>query len=73
VSTRHHLGIALERALDAAVLAVLILVAIYTFPRTTVDWDTSQADDIRTRGVSWMNKRQMDRGRAPRSDRKSLA
>jgi hypothetical protein len=42
-------------------------------PRTTVDWDTSQADDIRTRGVSWMNKRQMDRGRAPRSDRKSLA
>jgi hypothetical protein len=30
VSTRHHLGIALERALDAAVLAVLILVAIYT-------------------------------------------
>jgi hypothetical protein len=44
-----------------------------TFPRITVDWDTSQADDIRTRGVSWTNKRQMDRGRAPRSDRKSLA
>jgi hypothetical protein len=50
-----------------------IAVAKYLFPRTTVDWDTSQADDIRTRGVSWMNKRQMDRGRAPRSDRKSLA
>ena len=29
---------------------------ISTFPRSTVDWDTSQADDFRTRGVSWTTK-----------------
>jgi hypothetical protein len=43
-------------------------------PRTTVDWDTSQADDFRTRGVPWTIKRTLlERGRALRSDRKSLA
>jgi N-acetylglutamate synthase/N-acetylornithine aminotransferase len=26
------------------------------FRRITVDWDTSQADDFRTRGVSWSIK-----------------
>ena len=42
-------------------------------PRITVDWDTSQADDFRTRGVSWTIKRtSLERGRATRSDRKSL-
>jgi hypothetical protein len=34
-------------------------------PRITVDWDTSQADDIRTRGVPWTNTRQLERGRKP--------
>jgi hypothetical protein len=43
-------------------------------PRSTVDWDTSQADDFRTRGGPWTIKRTvLERGRAPRSDRKSLA
>ena len=43
-------------------------------PRSTVDWDTSQADDFRTRGGSWTIKRtSLERGRALRSDRKSLA
>jgi hypothetical protein len=26
------------------------------FPRSTVDWDTSQADDFRTRGGPWTIK-----------------
>src|SRR5437588_8266955 len=43
-------------------------------PRTTVDWDTSQADDFRTRGVPWTIKRTLlERGRALRSDRNGLA
>ena len=43
-------------------------------PRSTVDWDTSQADDFRTRGGSWTIKStSLERGRALRSDRKSLA
>src|SRR5260221_5796704 len=43
-------------------------------PRVTVDWDISQADDFRTRGVPWKIKRtSLERGRARRSDRKSLA
>jgi len=43
-------------------------------PRITVDWDTSQADDFRARGVPWTIKRtSLERGRATRSDRKSLA
>jgi opacity protein-like surface antigen len=28
-----------------------------TVPRITVDWDTSQADDFRTRGVPWTIRR----------------
>src|SRR5260221_6327319 len=43
-------------------------------PRVTVDWDISQADQFRTRGVPWKIKRtSLERGRARRSDRKSLA
>ena len=43
-------------------------------PRIMVDWDTSQADDFRTRRGPWTIKRTvLERGRAPRSDRKSLA
>jgi hypothetical protein len=45
-----------------------------TVPRSTVDWDTSQADDFRTRGEPWTIKRTvLERGRVPRSERKSLA
>src|SRR5229473_1829512 len=45
-----------------------------TVSRVAVDWDTSQADDFRTRGVPWTIKRtSVERGRAPRSGRKSLA
>jgi hypothetical protein len=44
----------------------------FTVPRTTVDWDTSQADDFRTRGVPWTIKRTLERGRVTRSDRESL-
>jgi hypothetical protein len=41
--------------------------------RITVDWDTSQADDFRTRGVPWTIKRtSLERGRVTRSDRESL-
>ena len=29
---------------------------VSTLPRITVDWDTSQADDFRTRGVPWSIK-----------------
>jgi hypothetical protein len=44
-----------------------------TFLRITVDWDTSQADDFRTRGVPWTIKRtSLERGRVTRSDRESL-
>src|SRR5438552_7213251 len=40
------------------------------FLRITVDWDTSQADDFRTRGVPWTIKRtSLERGRVTRSDR----
>src|SRR6185312_11744191 len=42
-------------------------------PRSTVDWDTSQADDFRDGGVSWVSDGACRSGRAPRSDRKSLA
>src|SRR4051794_30697583 len=43
-------------------------------PRITVDWDTSQADDFRTRCVPWtMKQTSLAGGRATRSDRKSLA
>jgi hypothetical protein len=43
------------------------------FPRSTVDWDTSQADDFRTRGEPWTIKRaRLGGGRALRSDRKGL-
>ena len=31
-------------------------IASPTVPRSTVDWDTSQADDFRTRGVPWTIK-----------------
>jgi hypothetical protein len=41
--------------------------------RPTVDWDISQADDFRMRGGSWTSKRTLERGRATRSDHKSLA
>src|SRR5437868_10960893 len=41
--------------------------------RITVDWDTSQADDFRTRGVPWTIKRRLlERGRALRSDRSGV-
>jgi hypothetical protein len=41
--------------------------------RITVDWDTSQADDFRTRGVPWTIKRtSLERGRVTRSDREDL-
>src|SRR4051812_39657541 len=43
-------------------------------PRSTVDWDTSQADDFRTRGEPWTIKRtRLERGRARRSERQGLA
>jgi hypothetical protein len=43
-------------------------------PRSTVDWDTSQADDFRTRGEPWTIKRtRLERGRARRSARQGLA
>jgi hypothetical protein len=32
------------------------LYMFYKLPRITVDWDTSQADDFRTRGVPWSIK-----------------
>ena len=43
------------------------------FPRPTVDWDTSQADDFRERGGSWTRTRTLEGGRAARSDRTSPA
>jgi hypothetical protein len=43
------------------------------FPRTTVDWDTSQADDFRRRGEPWTIKRtRLKHGRARRSGRKGV-
>src|SRR3979411_19255 len=43
--------------------AVTSVAAATGFPRITVDWDTSQADDFRTRGVPWMIKRtSLERG-----------
>ena len=43
------------------------------FPRSTVDWDTSQADDFRTRGGPWTIKRtKLERGRARRSEAEGL-
>ncbi len=42
-------------------------------PRSTVDWDTSQADDFRDRGARWTRIRRRESDRALRSDRKSLA
>jgi hypothetical protein len=58
----------------------LVLMAIWVahiavlVPRSTVDWDTSQADDFRTRGGPWTIKRtRLERGRARRSEDKSLA
>src|SRR5215212_9879761 len=43
-------------------------------PRSTVDWDTSQADDFRTRGEPWTIKRtRLECGRARRSERQGLA
>src|SRR4051794_23950681 len=46
----------------------------YFLSRSTVDWDTSQADDFRTRGEPWTIKRtRLERGRARRSDRQGLA
>src|SRR3954454_334548 len=43
-------------------------------PRSTVDWDTSQADDFRTRGEPWTIKRtRLERGQTRRSERQGLA
>src|SRR3954468_6828710 len=43
-------------------------------PRSTVDWDTSQADDFRRRGEPWTIKRtRLERVRARRSGGKGLA
>src|SRR3954464_14044360 len=43
-------------------------------PRSTVDWDTSQADDFRRRGEPWTIKRtRLERARARQSGRKGLA
>jgi hypothetical protein len=32
------------------------VIDLFRLPRITVDWDTSQADDFRTRGVPWSIK-----------------
>jgi putative transposase len=43
-------------------------------PRSTVDWDTSQADDFRRRGEPWTIKRtRLERGRTRRSERQGQA
>jgi hypothetical protein len=40
-------------------------------PRSTVDWDTSQADDFRTRGEPWTIKQtRLGSGRTRRIERK---
>src|SRR3954470_11454218 len=42
-------------------------------PRSTVDWDTSQADDFRTRGEPWTIKQtRLGLGCTRRSERKGL-
>jgi DNA-binding CsgD family transcriptional regulator len=43
-------------------------------PRSTVDWDTSQADDFRTRGGPWtITRTRLKRGQTRRSERQGLA
>ena len=71
---------AFSRVVDPALLAgcpsarLRFSVAIKSvISRPTVDWDTSQADDFRERGVSWTSKGRMSSSRATWSDHQSLA
>ena len=64
---RQNRKFAVKTAL-AAILAAGIAIGFFVpFPRSTVDWDTLQADDFRTRGEPWTSKRtRLERGRARR-------
>ncbi|MCA1836983.1 MAG: hypothetical protein LC721_11915, partial [Actinobacteria bacterium] len=67
-------GYRMHARLDGRRVQLLTRKGLDWIPRITVDWDTSQADDFRTRGVPWTMKRTtLERGRVTRSDRESLA